>query len=259
MKLYKQIVLLLLVAMTIPTLHVAAQHKKNVEFYQIKVYHCKSNEQIDLTEQFLKTDLLPALHQLKFATIGVFKPIENDTAADKRIYIFIPSASIENFISLDEKIAEKAHLAAYANAAHNNPPYQRIETIILKAFKDHPHFIVPSLTGTTQEKVYELRSYEGATEKFYRKKVHMFNEGNEIGIFTRLNFNAVFYAEVLAGCRMPNLMYMTSFNSLKERDEHWKAFGSDADWKRISSLPEYQNTVSKADIILMHATEYSDF
>lgn len=259
MKLYKQIVLLLLVAMTIPTLHVAAQHKKNVEFYQIKVYHCKSNEQIDLTEQFLKADLLPALHQLKFAKIGVFKPIENDTAADKRIYIFIPSASIENFISLDEKIAEKAHLAAYANAAHNNPPYQRIETIILKAFKDHPHFIVPSLTGTTQEKVYELRSYEGATEKFYRKKVHMFNEGNEIGIFTRLNFNAVFYAEVLAGCRMPNLMYMTSFNSLKERDEHWKAFGSDADWKRISSLPEYQNTVSKADIILMHATEYSDF
>ncbi|MDE3144112.1 MAG: NIPSNAP family containing protein, partial [Bacteroidota bacterium] len=152
MKLHKQIILLLLIAMIIPTIYIAGQNKKGVEFYQIKVYHCKSNEQIDLTEQFLKTDLLPALHQLKFAKIGVFKPIENDTTTDKRIYIFIPSASIENFISLDEKIAEKTNLAAYADAAHNNPPYQRIETIILKAFKDHPHFIVPSLTGTTQEK-----------------------------------------------------------------------------------------------------------
>ena len=67
----------------------------------------------------------------------------------------------------------------------------------------------------------------------------------EIALFSKLQFNAVFYAQVLAGSRMPNLMYMTSFNNMTERDEHWKAFGADTDWKRMSSLPEYQNTVSK--------------
>jgi len=103
MKLYKQIFLLLLVVMIIPAGYIAGQNKNNVEFYQIKVYHCKSNEHLSLTEQFLKADCLPALHQLKFTKIGIFKPIENDTAADKRIYVFIPSLSIEKFISLDEK------------------------------------------------------------------------------------------------------------------------------------------------------------
>ena len=86
----------------------------------------------------------------------------------------------------------------------------------------------------------------------------MFNEGGEIDIFKRLNFNAVFYAEVIAGSHMPNLMYMTSFNTKAERDEHWKVFSADAAWKKISGMSDYANTVSKHDITLMHATEYSD-
>ena len=121
-----------------------------------------------------------------------------------------------------------------------------------------PNLIAPSLSGNKTEHIYELRSYEGATERLYRQKVHMFNEGGEIALFSKLQFNAVFYAQVLAGSRMPNLMYMTSFNNMTERDEHWKAFGADTDWKRMSSLPEYQNTVSKADIILLNPAEFSE-
>ncbi len=236
----------------------AAQKKKDIQFYQIKLYHCKSNEQMSLTEQFLQSDYLPALHQSGLKNIGVFKPIDNDTSVDKRIFIFIPLHSFEEIISLDETTFGKMQLTSYADAVYNDPPYQRMETIVLKAFKNMKHFVQPSLSGVKQERVFELRSYEGATEKLYRKKVEMFNEGGEIGIFSRLNFNAVFYAEVLAGSHMPNLMYMTSFNSIKDREEHWKAFKDDAEWKRLSGLPEYQHTVSRSDIILMHPTAYSD-
>ncbi len=87
----------------------------------------------------------------------------------------------------------------------------------------------------------------------------MFNEGGEIKLFKRLSFNAVFYAEVLSGNRMPNLMYMTSFDNMDERNKHWKAFGDDPEWKRLSGLEEYQHTVSKLDIILLHPTSYSAF
>jgi hypothetical protein len=45
----------------------------------------------------------------------------------------------------------------------------------------------------------------------------MFNEGGEIELFKRLNFNAVFYASVISGSRMPNLMYMTSYESKADR------------------------------------------
>ena len=87
----------------------------------------------------------------------------------------------------------------------------------------------------------------------------MFNEGGEIKLFDRLGFNAVFYGEVLSGCRMPNLMYMTSFANMESRNEHWKAFSNDAEWKALSSDKKYANNVSKIDTYFLRATEYSDF
>jgi hypothetical protein len=74
-----------------------------------------------------------------------------------------------------------------------------------------------------------------------------------------LKFNAVFYAEVLSGSHMPNLMYMTTFNSKEDRDKHWETFSNDPVWKTLVALPEYQHNVSKADIIFLHPAEYSDF
>ena len=118
---------------------------------------------------------------------------------------------------------------------------------------------LPGLKGPKKERVYELRSYEGPTELLYNAKVHMFNEGGEIELFDRLGFNAVFYAEVLSGSRMPNLMYMTSFENRADRDARWKTFFSDPVWKRISVLPEYQHTFPKSEVMLLSATEYSDF
>lgn len=87
----------------------------------------------------------------------------------------------------------------------------------------------------------------------------MFNEGDEIGLFKRLHFNAVFYSKVIAGSRMPNLIYMTSFNNMEDRNAHWKAFGDDAQWKKISTMDMYKKTVSKNDTVLMTARLYADF
>ena len=83
--------------------------------------------------------------------------------------------------------------------------------------------------------------------------------GGEIGLFKRLNFNAVFYGEVVDGSKMPNLMYMTSFNNMADRDAHWKTFRDDAQWISIKDLPEYLHTVSKNDQLLLRAKSYSDF
>ena len=148
--------------------------------------------------------------------------------------------------------------ADYLKTAWDKPAYVRIESIVLQAFKDMPFMALPKLNGPASERVYELRSYEGASEQLYQKKVHMFNEGQEISIFTRLGFNAVFYGEVLAGRRMPNLMYMTSFDNIDKRNELWKAFGADPFWKKISALPEYQHTVSKSNVYLLNPTVYSE-
>ena len=144
----------------------------------------------------------------------------------------------------------------YINASHDNPPYVRMETMLLDAFEGMPQHGQAKLKTPASERIYELRSYESATEKLYKKKVEMFNEG-ETEIFERLNFNPIFFGEVIAGCKMPNLMYMTSHANLKEREKNWDNFRKDEAWEKMSGMEEYQNTVSHIDIILLHPTKYS--
>jgi hypothetical protein len=238
-------------------------NKDKQEYYRITAYHFATAEQEKVLDSYLEKALLPALHKNKFENIGIFKPIANDTAADKIIYVFINAKTIETLVGIDALISSdndyKTAAKAYLDAAYNAAPFTRYETMLLRAFPLAVKMNLPVLNSAKAEHIYELRSYEAPTDALYKNKVHMFNEGDEIGLFKKLGFNAVFYADVLSGCRMPNLMYMTSFENIKERDAHWKAFGDSPEWKRLSSLPEYQHNISKADIILMHAAPYSDF
>jgi hypothetical protein len=232
------------------------------EFYEIRIYHVKTDAQENSVDNYLKSAYLPALHKAGIASIGVFKPVEPDTA-DRKIYVVIPLKNLAQLNTLGETLnADKKYQEAgkdYIESAHNNPPYLRIESIVLKAFSHNPVLQQPQLKGPRNERIYELRSYESHTEKIFRNKVHMFNEGGEVALFKRLGFNAVFYAEVLSGPRMPNLMYMTTFENKASREEHWKSFVDDPEWKKLSSMPEYQNNVSRIEIFFLRPTAYSDY
>ena len=231
-------------------------------YYQIKVYRMKSQEQMAMVNAYLKDAFIPALHRYGIAKVGAFSFVGNDTAAEKSLYVFIPLRSPAQLVEIDEKLSKDAAYqkdgAAYLNAAFNAPAYTRMESILLYAFNDMHGYQAPDLKGEQAERIYELRSYESATEQLHKGKVRMFNEGGEIPLFKRLGFNAVFYAQVISGSHMPNLMYMTSFDNRAERDAHWKTFSADPEWKRLSALPEYKNTVSKIDIVFLHPTAYSE-
>jgi hypothetical protein len=240
----------------------ALAHPPKQEFYEIRIYQLTNTEQEKRMDAYLKNALVPALHRAGMNKIGVFKPIGNDTAAVRKIYILIPYKSLSDIDALDSKLdKDNAYATAgadYINSSHDNPAFARISKIILKAFSGHPMLTEPKLTGPRNERVYELRSYEGATEKLYRKKVDMFVKGNELAIFDNLKFNPVFYGEVLAGSAMPNLMYLTTFDNKQSRDEHWKAFGEDPNWKKLLADKQYENTVSHMDITFLFPTDYSD-
>lgn len=242
---------------------VAQQNKGNREFYEIKLYHFTTAAQEEVLDRYLSEAYIPALHKAGIKKVGAFKPVGNDTAADKRLYILIPLTSLEQLLTLPQQLQKDADYVnasrAYSDAAYNAAPYTRMESIILRAFRLAPRSAVPELRSNKKERIYELRSYESATEKLYRNKVHMFNEGGEIPLFKRLRFNAVFYAEVIAGSRMPNLMYMTSFENMADREAHWQTFRDDAEWKQLSARQEYKNNVSRNETILTHPTAYSDY
>ncbi|MDR3697377.1 NIPSNAP family protein [Mucilaginibacter sp.] len=231
-------------------------------YYQIKIYHLKTQAQEDRLDNYLQSAYLPALHRLGIKNVGVFKPVAGDTSG-KRVYVLIPFRSWKQLEGLMDKLSADSQYFIdgkdYINAPYNDEPYTRLETIVLRAFPKMVKPAVPHLSADKVDRVYELRSYESPTEAFNLNKVKMFNDGNEVALFKRLGFNAVFYAEVLSGSHMPNLMYMTTFNSKADRDKHWDTFSNDPEWKTLVALPQYQHNVSKADIIFLHPTAYSDF
>lgn len=231
-------------------------------YYELKIYHCKTPEQQARTEKYLQDAYLPALHKAGIKHVGVFMPIEKDTA-QSLVYVLIPYSSWNQIAATDKKVWQDAEYLQngkdYINASYDQPAYARIETVLMHAFEKMPEPALPNLTAPKSERVYELRSYEGSSEQYHINKVQMFNAGGEVSLFKRLNFNAVFYADVLAGCHMPNLMYMTTFNNREDREKHWKQFGSDPEWKALSGKPEYQHNVSKHDIMFLRPASYSDF
>jgi hypothetical protein len=233
------------------------------QYYEIKIYRISDKSQEAKVDAYLKEAYLPALHRAGIPVAGVFKPVEADTAFGKLIYVLIPFKTVEQFMQLQEQLAkDKVYAEAgksFLDAPYNEPAYKRYESIFLKAFMNFPQFVAPKFTNPASERIYELRSYESATDAKAVKKIEMFNQGGEIEIFKKLDFHPVFWGEVLLGSNMPNLMYMTTFSDMKTHDEKWKAFGATDEWKKLSGMEEYKNTVSKANPYLLHPTSYSDF
>lgn len=255
--------LLLSIALFLAPQFIWSQSKKQREFYQLTVYHYNTVDQEKVLDNYLQSALIPALHSMKIKSVGVFKAIANDTSTNKTMYVFIPLKSLNVVDEINTKLMKNVQFNAnnkeYADVVYNKPAYSRKETILLKAFPLAPVMKLPKLKSPKNQRVYELRSYESASEKIFRNKVHMFNEGGEMDIFTKLNFNPVFYSEVVAGGKMPNLMYMTTFENKEDREAHWDAFRVHPDWKQMSALPEYQNNVSHIDITFLRPADYSDF
>jgi hypothetical protein len=150
---------------------------------------------------------------------------------------------------------QRAKLAADAEykkalTAYNSQPglnYDRIDSMLGRAFPSVPEMVMPKSST-----VFELRRYESNNATTLARKIAMFETGEE-AIFRRLGMRPVFFAETIAGARMPNLVYMLSFDDLASREKLWKAFGADAEWQKMSSAPGNSNAeiVSNISVSLL--------
>lgn len=233
------------------------------EFYQIITYTFGTEEQVLATDNYLRDAFLPALKRQGVENIGVFKQYPNEDDSLKRTFLLIPMKSPGQYYELEAGLSTDSAYAVtgadYIQAKYDQAPFLRKEYTLLKAFKDMPFMATPKLEGPRAERIYELRSYESATEAIFQNKVHMFNEGGEVTLFDDLGFNAVFYGEVIAGSKMPNLMYMTTHENQEARDANWKSFVDSPVWEKLKTDPQYQNNVSHIDIYFLYPTQYSDY
>lgn len=215
----------------------SAKEKAGTEFYELRVYTLKNETQQKLVEDYFQNAAIPALNRLGSKNIGVFTELKPD--GQTKIYALIPFNSLADFLNVQEKLDKdidyKEKGAPYLTAPATEPAYERIESSFLKAFAHMPKMQVPK----HDPRIFELRRYEHASESAGKKKLEMFNDAGEIDIFKRLGFNPVFFGETLIGDHRPNLIYMITFDDLDAKAAHWKAFGSDPEWKKTSSIPDY--------------------
>lgn len=207
------------------------------EFYELRAYTLKDQSKLQLVEDYFEKAAIPALNRLGSRTVGVFRELKPSDPL--KLYVLIPYSTLEAFLRVDESLMKDATYlrdgAAYLNAPATDPAYSRIESWLLHAFAHMPAIVVPQ----QKERIFELRRYESATESAGKKKIEMFNNAGEIDIFKRVGLTPVFFGETLIGPLRPNLTYMLTYDDLDAHDRNWKAFVSDPEWKRISSIPEY--------------------
>ena len=232
------------------------------DIYQIKIYRLNSSDQELRMDKFLEKAYIPALKRIGIQHIGVFKEIAEIDSANKLIYVFIPFKTIKQFEQLEGKLKiHNKYLVDgkdYIDSSHDNPPYERIESILLRSFDSMKKYGVPNHKSANSERIYELRSYQAATEKLYQKKVEMFNSGGESKIFIDLGFQPIFFGEVISGSSMPNLMYLTTFENKTSHEKLWDAFRNSPEWLVLKEEEQYKNTVSKNEKFYLYPTDYSE-
>lgn len=211
--------------------------KSSREFYELRIYTLRDFNQQKQVANYFRDALIPALVRLGSGPVGLFTELK--PTGQTKIYALIPYSSLDNFLTVQEKLAvDQLYLQAadaYLNAPATDPAYERMESSLLKAFAHMPKMQVPE----KRPRIFELRRYEHATEGAGKKKLEMFNDAGEIDIFKKLGFNPVFFGETIIGPLRPNLTYMITFDDMAAHDTHWKAFGSDPAWKKVSAMPDY--------------------
>jgi hypothetical protein len=231
--------------------------RKTQQWYELRTYQFASDDQRQLTSAYLEQAYLPALNRAGIHQVGVFTEQQPQNIA--RTYVLIPFDSIDAFTAIDNRLAhDPTYLAtgeAYLAAQPTSPAYQRIESSLLKAFAHMPQMEAPE----KKDRLFELRCYESPTESAGQKKIEMFNDAGEIDIFKKVGARPVFFGETIIGERRPNLTYMLCFDNMEGHDARWKAFGSDPDWKKVSSMPEYSDArlISKITRTFLSPAGYS--
>lgn len=233
---------------------------KTREYYELRKYYMQSGPQTKLTESYLSNALIPALNRLGMSPIGVFNlSIGPETPT---LYLLIPATSVEALVTSDLSLAKDKEFMQAAEpfwaAPAKEPPYIRIESTLLTAFEGWPKITLPPSTAQHAKRIFQLRSYESATNQDHVRKVEMFHNG-EFEIFQKSGFAQVFYGDALIGPRLPHLTYMLSFADLTEMDAKWEVFRDDPNWKKLSADPRFafEPIVSNIDNLILTPTAFS--
>jgi hypothetical protein len=227
------------------------------EYYQLRKYTLRTGPQGKLSDQFFSDALIPALNRLGLTPIGAFK-VEYGLQTPTT-YLLIPGTRLETVVDVDLLLArDEAFLKAaepFWSAVAKEPPFERIESTLLKSFEGYPKLTPPDKNS---KRIFQLRTYESPTPADHIRKVEMFHKG-EFRIFQKSGCGNVFFSDALIGPNLPKLTYMLTFPDMAALDAGWNRFRTDPDWKKLSADQRYsyEAIVSNIDNLILTPAPYS--
>jgi hypothetical protein len=230
------------------------------QYYELRKYFLQQGPQVQLTEKYVATALIPALNRMGIAPVGAFNlSIGPETPV---LYLLLPCPSLETLVNAELHLrTDQEFLAAadaFWNAPAGSPAFVRVESTLLIAFEGWPQVTVPPATAQKGKRIFQLRSYESASYRDHVRKVAMFHAG-EFEIFRKVGFWNVFFGDALIGARLPQLTYMLSFPDLNQMNDLWAAFRDDPDWKKLNTVADYnfEPIVSNITNLVLTPAAYS--
>jgi len=268
----------------------ASAYPQTPEHYQLKIYTCATEDQIVNTDDYLKESFIPRLKESGIDYVGVFKPKEKDSTVANQTYVLIPFNSLSEFTILNNTYVREINKlnqnVDFLNPSNTKSPYQRIESVLIKADLDLPSSENLELKSRKEDRVYELISYKATAEDLSKKKEDLFLMDQKFKLLDEATFDEIFYGEVLEGYTKANLMYMTSYNPKKKLKpvSIVSNYTSKRDWRKMKrkqrrqlrkkirlakntpkppvqekKLPVELKKLPNSITNLLFATEYSDF
>jgi len=224
----------------------------SMEIYELREYNFRWNTAE--MDKWLSQAFIPALNRAGVTKVGAWK--EAGHSDPPKLYLLIIHASLQAYMDTPGKLKADT-VFQNASQAYNaipatTPPFDRFSTSLMIAFEGFPQLKPPTKT----QRFFEMRTYESFSDDAATRKIAMFNK-EEFPVFDKTGLHSVFFGQVIAGEHMPCLTYMLGFENEQERDANWKKFIDDPDWKRVSALPEYANTVSRIIKTYLEPTPYS--
>jgi len=211
--------------------------------------------------EYAKGALVPALNRLGVKPVGAFSVVfGGDTPA---VYLLLPHPSAESLATLAGRLRADGEYeraaASFRDLPATDPPYVRRDSSVMAAFETFPSVEAPAGPLAVPGRVFELRTYESHNENAGLKKIAMFEQGGEIGIFRRVGLTPVFFGRNTVGPRLPSLTYMLVFPDLATREKNWGVFRDDPEWNKLRASPGLSNAeiLTNINVQILRPTEYS--
>lgn len=209
---------------------------------EIAYYKLRNNadNQRQRLSRFIERTYAPAIHRAGGGPMGVFG---NLIGTDGPFLMLVTQySSLAGFEKSRDALEADSDFAKALDAFNAEPGliYERGERMLLRAFEGMPRIEVPPTQDRRSPRIFEVRMYESNNLSTLRRKIRMFNSG-EIAVFKKLGMQPVFFGEMLVGPKLPNLVYMLSYDDLAGRDKAWRAFGADPDWKKLRETPGWSD------------------